>query len=141
VVGHIAVQQVAHLEVIEEHWKAQKHESGWLLFFFDLIKTQNSLLTVTFFFKDKKEGKVASKGKKEEELEQCAGGTAEDEIAEAIQNVRENEILYGKDSILSRFTPLVLFACSSLHLFDVFSLLIKIPHEPFLYKKNLWIGI
>lgn len=38
-------------------------------------------------------------------------GTADDEFTEAIGLVRERELLYGENSLLALFGPLIVFIC------------------------------
>jgi condensin complex subunit 1 len=49
-------------------------------------------------------------GKDGEELDQVAGN-AEDEIGERIAAVRETELLYGPDSLLALYGPLLVRIC------------------------------
>ena len=53
-----------------------------------------------------------------EELEQVAGN-AEDEIGERIAAVRESELLYGPDSLLALFGPMIVHICGSPHKYKV----------------------
>ena len=46
-------------------------------------------------------------------------GTAEDEFTEAVAHVRENELLYGENSLLKSFGPMIAFICSSNRTFKV----------------------
>lgn len=59
------------------------------------------------------------KGTKDgEELDQVAGN-AEDEIGERIAAVRETELLYGEDSLLAVYGPMLVHICGSPHKFKV----------------------
>ena len=60
-------------------------------------------------------GKHAKDG---EELEQVAGN-AEDEIGERIAAVRESELLYGPNSLLAVFGPMLVHICGSPHKYKV----------------------
>ena len=53
-----------------------------------------------------------------EELEQVAGN-AEDEIGERIAGVRETELLYGPESLLAMFGPMIVHICGSPHRYKV----------------------
>lgn len=55
-----------------------------------------------------------------EELEQVAGN-AEDEIGERIAAVRETELLYGPESLLAAFGPMIVHICGSPHKYKVCS--------------------
>ena len=70
--------------------------------------------------------KVASAGrsspsraaKEAEELDQVAGN-AEDEIGERIAVIRETELLYGPDSLLAVYGPMIVHISGSPHKFKV----------------------
>ncbi|KAJ7116325.1 non-SMC mitotic condensation complex subunit 1-domain-containing protein [Mycena epipterygia] len=90
VVGHVAIKHIVYLELVEREWKRQK---------------------------DEKDGadKQANVGKKDrEELDQVAGN-AEDEIGERIAGVRETELLYGPQSLLAIYGPMLVHVCGSPH--------------------------
>jgi condensin complex subunit 1 len=53
-----------------------------------------------------------------EELDQVAGN-AEDEIGERIAAVRETELLYGPESLLAVYGPMIVHICGSPHKFKV----------------------
>ncbi|KAJ3043566.1 Condensin complex subunit [Rhizophlyctis rosea] len=86
-VGHVAIKQMVHLEVIESEWKRRKHSE----------------------MAEKTPRKAAAAV---DELD-AVTGTAEDEFTEAIAHVRENELLYGEGSLLNSFGSMVAFVCSS----------------------------
>jgi condensin complex subunit 1 len=52
-----------------------------------------------------------AKNAMEDELEQV-GGTADDDIGDAISYVREREILFGDNSLLARYGPLLAEICT-----------------------------
>lgn len=58
-------------------------------------------------FKKKKIQSSNDKDEQEIELEMI-GGSNEDDFSEVIQNIRDKELLYGKDSLLAKFVPLIL---------------------------------
>lgn len=58
-------------------------------------------------FKKKKQETENNKDEQEMELD-LIGGTNEDDFTDTIQNIKERELLYGKDSILSKFVPLII---------------------------------
>jgi condensin complex subunit 1 len=72
-------------------------------------------LTSGFFIVEKQ---ANSKTKEREELEQVAGN-AEDEIGERIAGVRETELLYGPQSLLAVYGPMLVHVCGSLHKYKV----------------------
>ena len=53
-----------------------------------------------------------------EDLEQVVGN-AEDEIGDRIASIRETELLYGPDSLLAAFGPMIVHICGSPHKFKV----------------------
>lgn len=58
-------------------------------------------------FKKKKNDSDKKKNENEVELEMI-GGSNEDDFAEVVQSIRDRELLFGKDSLLAKFVPLVL---------------------------------
>ncbi|KAG5732341.1 Condensin complex subunit 1 [Termitomyces sp. T112] len=99
VVGHVAIKQIVFLELVEREWKRQKDEK-------QTIEKQAAA---------KKGGNQASKDGGEE-LDQVAGN-AEDEIGERIAAVRETELLYGEQSLLAIYGPMLVHICGSPHKF------------------------
>ncbi|CDO69101.1 hypothetical protein BN946_scf185042.g3 [Trametes cinnabarina] len=96
VVGHVAIKQIVFLELVEREWKRQKHEKEMA------AKIGGS--------------GTADKSKEHEELDQVAGN-AEDEIGERIAAAREQELLYGSQSLLATFGPMLVHICGSPHKF------------------------
>jgi hypothetical protein len=60
----------------------------------------------------------AATAKDGEELDQVAGN-AEDEIGDRIAGVRETELLYGEESLLAVYGPMIVHICGSPHKFKV----------------------
>ena len=91
-VGHIAIKQIVHLELCELDFKRRKAE------------------------KEKKQPLNESPQKKatadQDELD-LIGGTTEDDFTEFMVHIRERELLYGENSLLSNFGPLVTEICSN----------------------------
>ncbi|KAL9125563.1 MAG: hypothetical protein Q9217_005244 [Psora testacea] len=88
IVGHIAIKQIVHLELCELDFKRRKAEKD---------KTGSP-------------GKSASVDEQELDL---IGGTTEDDFTEAMAHIRERELLYGENSLLSNFSPMVTEICSN----------------------------
>ncbi|CAO3608092.1 unnamed protein product [Cunninghamella echinulata] len=86
-VGHIALKQTVHLEVIEAAWKRKKSKL------------------------DEEKAKNKDEDNVDDELEQV-GGTAEDDIGDEILRIREREILFSPKSLLARFGPLITEVCA-----------------------------
>ncbi|KAI9032255.1 non-SMC mitotic condensation complex subunit 1-domain-containing protein [Hyaloraphidium curvatum] len=84
-VGHVAIKQIVHLENIETEWKRRKA-------------------------KDESEKKKATAGG--DEIEQVVG-TVDDEFSEMVHEIRERELLFGDQSLLSAFGPLVAHICAN----------------------------
>ncbi|KAI0641280.1 non-SMC mitotic condensation complex subunit 1-domain-containing protein [Trametes meyenii] len=99
IVGHVAIKQIVFLELVEREWKRQKHEKemGGAAAKIGGAGTPN-------------------KAKEQEELDQVAGN-AEDEIGERIAAMREHELLYGSQSLLATFGPMLVHICGSPHKF------------------------
>ena len=89
VVGHIAIKQIVHLEHCELDFKRRKAE------------------------KDKAKPVGTSPKKPAEDDLDLIGGTNEDDFTEAMSHIRERELLYGENSLLSNFGPLVTEICSN----------------------------
>ncbi|KZT06979.1 uncharacterized protein LAESUDRAFT_652146 [Laetiporus sulphureus 93-53] len=98
VVGHVAIKHIVYLELVEREWKRQKQEKEMA------DKTAAGKNSNT------------RSNKEQEELDQMAGN-AEDEIGDRIAAVRETELLYGPDSLLAIYGPMVVHICGSPHKF------------------------
>ncbi|CCH41911.1 Condensin complex subunit 1 [Wickerhamomyces ciferrii] len=88
IVGHVAIKVIVHLEVLEGQFKKKKIEA-------EIAKNKG----------DKKDEDA-------NELEMI-GGTSEDDFADAVAFIKEKEILYGENSLLAKFGPLVKEICSN----------------------------
>jgi condensin complex subunit 1 len=101
VVGHVALKQIVHLELIEQDFKRRKAE-----------KEKASSLDKSG---SKTAGKKGQKPEPEEEQDEMdlIGGTTEDDFTDAIAHIRERELLYGQTSLLTNFGPLVKEICSN----------------------------
>ncbi|GAN09384.1 condensin complex component cnd1 [Mucor ambiguus] len=86
-VGHVALKEIVHLEIVEAAWKRKKSE-----------KEKD---------KQQEEGHTAV----DDELDQV-GGTAEDDIGDAMSRIREREILFGPNSLLGVFGPILTEVCA-----------------------------
>ncbi|GLB42214.1 putative regulatory subunit of the condensin complex, a complex required for conversion of interphase chromatin into mitotic-like condense chromosomes [Lyophyllum shimeji] len=98
VVGHVAIKQIVFLELVEREWKRQKDEKQ---------AAEKKAASNTSGHQPSKDG---------EELDQVAGN-AEDEIGERIAAVRETELLYGEQSLLAVYGPMLVHVCGSPHKF------------------------
>jgi condensin complex subunit 1 len=104
VVGHVALKQIVHLELIEQDFKRRKAEKE---------KSGASVSPATTG--SKTPGKKGQKPKPEEEKDEMdlIGGTTEDDFTDALAHIRERELLYGHTSLLTNFGPLVKEICSN----------------------------
>jgi condensin complex subunit 1 len=89
IVGHVAIKQIVHLELCELDFKRRKQE------------------------KEKQAGSKADKDKEDADELDLIGGTSEDDFTEAMAHIRERELLYGPNSLLARFGPLVSEICAN----------------------------
>ncbi|KAG7009169.1 condensin complex subunit 1 [Physcia stellaris] len=89
IVGHIAIKQIVHLEICELDFKRRKAE------------------------KEKAKTSEGSPKKAAVDDLDLIGGTTEDDFTEAMSHIRERELLYGENSLLSNFGPLVTEICSN----------------------------
>ncbi|KAL1962794.1 hypothetical protein VTN77DRAFT_9163 [Rasamsonia byssochlamydoides] len=93
IVGHIAIKQIVHLELCELDFKRRKAEQ-------EKNKAANAA--------QQKKGDQAD----DNELD-LIGGTTEDDFTEAMAHIRERELLYGENSLLTNFGPLVTEICAN----------------------------
>ncbi|KAL4734036.1 armadillo-type protein [Aspergillus similis] len=93
IVGHIAIKQIVHLELCELDFKRRKAE-----------QEKNKPLNMAVQKND---------GPGENDELDLIGGTTEDDFTEAIAHIRERELLYGANSLLSNFGPLVAEICAN----------------------------
>ncbi|KAJ5624698.1 hypothetical protein N7510_001007 [Penicillium lagena] len=92
VVGHIAIKQIVHLELCELDFKRRKAEQE----------------------KNKPANPVPQQDENAEDDElDLIGGTTEDDFQDAMAHIRERELLYGENSLLAKFGPLVAEICAN----------------------------
>lgn len=87
VVGHIAIKQIVHLELVELDFKRRKVEQE---------KTKAAA-----------EPQQKEANAEDDELD-LIGGTTEDDFQDAMAHIRERELLFGEQSLLAKFGPLVI---------------------------------
>ncbi|KAK1993272.1 hypothetical protein LX36DRAFT_661663 [Colletotrichum falcatum] len=93
IVGHVAIKQIVHLELCELDFKRRKQDQ-------EKEKTADK--------------STAQAGKKDEPDDlDLIGGTTEDDFTEAMAHIRERELLFGPDSLLAQFGPLVSEICAN----------------------------
>ncbi|KAK5993079.1 Condensin complex subunit 1 [Cladobotryum mycophilum] len=89
IVGHVAIKQIVHLELCELDFKRRKQE------------------------KEKQTAAKTDKEKEDADELDLIGGTTEDDFTEAMAHIRERELLYGPESLLALFGPLVSEICAN----------------------------
>lgn len=104
VVGHVAIKQIVHLEMCELDFKRRKQE-----------KEKEAAAA------PEPEPAPRARGRKSktpappqdegDELD-LIGGTTEDDFTEAMAHIRERELLFGPQSLLAHYGPLVAEICS-----------------------------
>ncbi|KAF2195528.1 condensin complex component cnd1 [Zopfia rhizophila CBS 207.26] len=111
IVGHVAIKQIVHLELCELEFKRRKAEKE--------KKATPRKSVVPENASPVKKGKKKSTDKEktpapeeQDELDLMAG-TTEDDFTEAIAHIRERELLYGSQSLLANFGPLVSDICAN----------------------------
>ncbi|CAA22886.1 condensin complex non-SMC subunit Cnd1 [Schizosaccharomyces pombe] len=90
-VGHVAIKQLVYIEYCEAEFKRRKADA-------ERLAVQNSNNPIN--------------GQETSEYDLITG-TSEDDFSEAMTFIRERELLYGENSLLSRFAPLVVELCSN----------------------------
>ena len=102
------------------------------------VNTHSPLvISVLLFLPAEKRGapNQGTKDKDGEELDQVAGNV-EDEIGDRISGIREMELLYGPDSLLAVYGPMIVHICGSPHKFKVRILLISRYNIKTLVESN-----
>jgi condensin complex subunit 1 len=115
IVGHIAIKQIVHLELCEQDFKRRKIEKEAKGGAPKTPRKSTSAAPSDAPATGKKKGrgsKDAAPAEEQDELDLMAG-TTEDDFTEAIQHIRERELLYGQTSLLSSFGPMVREVCAN----------------------------
>ncbi|EPE04378.1 condensin complex subunit 1 [Ophiostoma piceae UAMH 11346] len=118
VVGQVAIKQIVHLELCEQDFKRRKQDKEKAEAAAKLAEEEEAATTGRRTARGKKgkvaEDKAAAPAAEDEgdELD-LIGGTTEDDFTEAMQHIRERELLYGPTSLLGMFGPLVSEICAN----------------------------
>ncbi|RVX75491.1 hypothetical protein B0A52_00844 [Exophiala mesophila] len=113
-VGHIAVKQIVHLELCELEFKRRKQDQEKDKAALNPSPEKSVGPTPVRKRKPTAEEALAEKQKEEEKDElDLIGGTTEDDFTEAIAHIRERELLFGSNSLLANFGPLVTEICAN----------------------------
>ncbi|KAI8927315.1 hypothetical protein BC831DRAFT_504035 [Entophlyctis helioformis] len=102
-VGHVAIKQIVHLEVMEAEWKRRRYVQE------AANKIKDSAAATGKGGKAGQDSAAAAAGGSGD-LEQVTG-SIEDEFAERMLAVRERELLFSERSLLGRFGPLIAHIC------------------------------
>ncbi|PSN64498.1 hypothetical protein BS50DRAFT_498171 [Corynespora cassiicola Philippines] len=111
IVGHVAIKQIVHLELVELEFKRRKAEKDKKVAPTPRKSMQSEAATPAKKGR-KKSVKEQTPAPEEDELDLMAG-TTEDDFTEAIAHIRERELLYGPQSLLANFGPLVSDICAN----------------------------
>ncbi|KAJ4388176.1 condensin complex non-SMC subunit Cnd1 [Gnomoniopsis smithogilvyi] len=101
IVGHVAIKQIVHLELCELDFKRRKQEK------------EKVAAAEKAEAESRRSSKNADKDNEPADELDLIGGTTEDDFTEAMQHIRERELLYGPDSLLAAFGPLVSEICAN----------------------------
>lgn len=106
-VGHVAIKQIVHLERCEQDFKRHKAEKE------KNSKSARPSLAESEVTTGRGKKKGATPAPEEQDELDLIAGTTEDDFTEAIAHIRERELLYGANSILTNFGPLVADVCAN----------------------------
>ncbi|ERF70955.1 hypothetical protein EPUS_06740 [Endocarpon pusillum Z07020] len=115
-VGHIAIKQIVHLELCEMDFKRRKQEQEKSKPPVDASPRKSMGQAPARKKKsaaEDVEGQPEKQMKEEKDELDMIGGTTEDDFTEAIAHIRERELLYGPNSLLANFGPLVTEICAN----------------------------
>jgi len=114
IVGHVAIKQIVHLELCELDFKRRKQEKEKSA---AAAKADKSTASLSSSRRKSNTKDKPSEPRKEEEEEgdelDLIGGTTEDDFTEAMAHIRERELLFGPQSLLALFGPLVSEICAN----------------------------
>ncbi|GAW17200.1 hypothetical protein ANO14919_066530 [Xylariales sp. No.14919] len=105
VVGHVAIKQIVHLELCELDFKRRKQEKE------KEASKADELRASVGGRKGKNAAPAPAPEEAGDELD-LIGGTTEDDFTEAMAHIRERELLFGPQSLLSNYGPMVAEICS-----------------------------
>ncbi|KAI1411612.1 condensin component [Hypoxylon sp. FL1857] len=104
IVGHVAIKQIVHLELCELDFKRRKQEK----------EKDSAAEPVKPRPSVGRKGKTPTPAPQEDAGDELdlIGGTTEDDFTEAMAHIREQELLFGPQSLLANFGPMVAEICS-----------------------------
>lgn len=119
IVGHIAIKHIVYLELVERELKRRKDVTAKGAHSRIYATTRVQMTTLPYLEKQRDGDLSKSNNRKEiDELEQVAG-SAEDDTGERIARFREDEMLYGEESLLALFGPIIVHICGTPKKFKV----------------------
>ncbi|RKU40253.1 Condensin complex subunit [Coniochaeta pulveracea] len=112
IVGHVAIKQIVHLELCEQDFKRRKQEKEKNA---AASKADASTLSASSASRRKSSTRAKSKEPQEDEGDELdlIGGTTEDDFTEAMAHIRERELLFGPQSLLAVYGPMVSEICAN----------------------------
>ena len=113
IVGHVAIKQIVHLELIEQEFKRRKAEKEAKSGTSKTPQKSTAPAESSTTTEKKKRSDTKQQAAEEQDEFDLIGGTTEDDFAEAIAHIRERELLYGQNSLLSSFGPFVKEICAN----------------------------
>ncbi|KAK4244373.1 condensin component-like protein [Corynascus novoguineensis] len=110
IVGHVAIKQIVHLELCELDFKRRKQEKEK-----SAAANGRSSLGGASTSSRRSAANAKDKSKIDDEGDELdlIGGTTEDDFTEAMGHIRERELLYGPNSLLAHFGPMVSEICAN----------------------------
>ncbi|KAF2795451.1 hypothetical protein K505DRAFT_302034 [Melanomma pulvis-pyrius CBS 109.77] len=111
IVGHVAIKQIVHLELCEQEFKRRKAEKEKTA----APSESPASVATSAAKKGRKKGGNKEKTPAPEEADELdlMAGTTEDDFTEAIAHIRERELLFGPQSLLANFGPMVSDICAN----------------------------
>ncbi|KAF2012244.1 hypothetical protein BU24DRAFT_443521 [Aaosphaeria arxii CBS 175.79] len=111
IVGHVAIKQIVHLELCELEFKRRKAEKEKKAPIRESVASE--IATPAKRGRRKVSGKEPTPAPAEADELDLMAGTTEDDFTEAIAHIRERELLYGPQSLLANFGPMVSEICAN----------------------------
>lgn len=111
IVGHVAIKQIVHLELCEHEFKRRKAEKQSKTAPAPRKSLASEAATPAKRGRKKSTAKDATPAPDEVDELELMAGPSEDDITDHIAAIRERELLYGPDSLLTNFGPLVRDIC------------------------------
>lgn len=106
VVGHVAIKQIVHLELCELDFKRRKQEKE------KMASSEPTAEASAPKARGRKSKTPAPAQEEDGDDLDLIGGTTEDDFTEAMAHIRERELLFGPQSLLTNFGPMVAEICS-----------------------------